>query len=191
MSVIKKITIYFVAFLLICFILPGLLTTRKKEVVSGIENNEAEDFNQQIQENQPYQYQKFSTIKLLHTKTGEIEEIPLDTYLYNVVSAEMPADYELEALKAQSVVARTYTIYQITNSKGKHEGADMCDDYTCCQAWISKEDRLAKWDENLRESNWNKIVEAVNSTAGKVITYNNVPIDAFFIQIVEEKQNFL
>ncbi|MBR3162799.1 MAG: stage II sporulation protein D [Clostridia bacterium] len=173
MAIIKKFTIYFIALLFICFILPGLLTVRKKEIINEVSNTET-----QVEE--PYKYQKFSTIKLLHSKTNEIEEIPLDTYLYNVVSAEMPADYELEALKAQAVVARTYTIYQISNSNGKHEGADICDDSTCCQAWISKEDRLAKWDEPVREDNWNKIVQAVDSTAGKIITYDGKPIDAFF-----------
>ena len=57
------------------------------------------------------------TIKLHSSKTGEVEEVNLDTYLCNVVSAEMPADYEKEALKAQAVVARTYTIYKIENKK--------------------------------------------------------------------------
>lgn len=147
-----------------------MLTIQKKETSS----------NPEIIEDKKYEYSKFTTIKLLHNSSGEIEELPIDTYLYNVVSAEMPADYELEALKAQAVVARTYTIYQIGNSKGKHEGADICDDSTCCQAWISKEDRFAKWEESVRESNWNKIVEAVDSTAGKVITYDGKPIDAFF-----------
>lgn len=92
----------------------------------------------------------------------------------------MPASFEKEALKAQAVVARTYTIYKIQSSAGKHEGASICDNSTCCQAWISKEDRLAKWEENSREENWNKIVEAVNSTQGKMITYNGKPINAFF-----------
>lgn len=36
----------------------------------------------------------------------------------------MPADYELEALKAQAIVARTYTIYKVQNKK--HENADIC-----------------------------------------------------------------
>ena len=65
----------------------------------------------------------------------------LDNYITNVVSAEMPVDYELEALKAQAIVARTYTIYKITTSK-KHDEADICDKSTCCQAWISKEERF-------------------------------------------------
>lgn len=92
----------------------------------------------------------------------------------------MPANYEIEALKAQAIVARTYTIYQIMNNKNKHQEADICDDYNCCQAWISKENRLAKWQEQEAESNWSKITNAVNSTSGKIITYNGAPINAFF-----------
>ena len=90
----------------------------------------------------------------------------------------MPANYEIEALKAQAIVARTYTIYKVKNKK--HENADICDDSNCCQAWISKEDRLERWEESLRESNWKKIEEAVYSTKGKIITYQNEPINAFF-----------
>jgi len=63
---------------------------------------------------------------------------------------------------------------------GKHEGADICDESTCCQAWITKEDRLAKWEENSRQANWDKIVNAVNSVKGKIITYEGKPINAFF-----------
>lgn len=118
------------------------------------------------------------TIKLLHKKTEEVEEVDLERYLYHVVSAEMPADFELEALKAQAVVARTYTIYKSQNRK--HENADICDNSTCCQAWIAKEDRLARWEEEKRESNWQKIEQCVQETKGKIITYNKEPINAFF-----------
>lgn len=104
----------------------------------------------------------------------------MDEYLYGVVSAEMPASFEEEALKAQAVVARTYTIYKIVNNDGKHEDSDICDDSSCCQAWISKEDRLDKWDDDEKEENWEKIVNAVNSTQGKIITYEGEPINAFF-----------
>lgn len=127
-----------------------------------------------------YDYKEYNTVKLLHTKTNTIEELPLDEYLYGVVSAEMPANFEIEALKAQSTVARTYTVYKIMQNNGKHNGADICDDPGCCQAWISKEDRLNKWDEDMRESNWNKIVNSVEDTKGKIITYEGKPINAFF-----------
>ena len=49
-----------------------------------------------------FNYGDYTTIKLLHTETGEVEELPLDIYLYGVVSAEMPASFEDEALKIGS-----------------------------------------------------------------------------------------
>lgn len=161
--------------------MPALFTVRKKEVISQDVTAQTEkNENDENIDTKAHEYQKYGTIKLLHKASGDIEELPIDTYLYNVVSSEMPADFEIEALKAQAVVARTYTIYQIIHSNGKHVGADICDDSNCCQAWTSKEDRLLRWDESVRESNWNKIVQAVDSTAGKIITYNGEPIDAFF-----------
>ena len=91
----------------------------------------------------------------------------------------MPAKFEIEALKAQAIVARTYTIYKITN-EAKHKDADICDDPSCCQAWISKEERSNKWNDEERIQNWTKIEVAVNSTKGKIITYEGKPINAFF-----------
>ena len=179
----KKIFIYFIAFISICFILPALFTKRNINTFSnGLEENIQEN-NEQISNNNSnevseYNYNKYGTIKLLHKKTNEIEEVKIDDYLCNVVSAEMPADYELEALKAQAIVARTYTIYKVQNKK--HENADICDDSTCCQAWVSKENRLERWEEAKREENWDKIQQCVNETKGKIITYNNQPINAFF-----------
>ena len=171
---IRKIIVYIFAFVSICLILPVLLVKDKptedvvkldgvvagtKEVKNSIANN--------------------PTIKLLHLSTGEVEEIDLEIYLYGVVSAEMPATYHEEALKTQAIVARTYTMYKIKNEP-KHDNADICDTSTCCQAYITKEERLAKWKEEEREANWNRIIEAVDSTKGKVITYNGEVINAFF-----------
>lgn len=170
----KKLLLYLLAFILICFIIPIMLTKRTVPTIAKQENT-----IQQIEENNlNYEYNKYGTINLLHKKTGEVEQVNLDDYLCNVVSAEMPANYEEEALKAQAIVARTYTVFKILNKK--HENADICDDSTCCQAWISKEDRLARWEESQRESNWEKICRVVNATKGNIITYNNSPINAFF-----------
>ena len=179
----KKFLLYFLGFVVICFVLPALLTKKdNKEVVAqNVNENNNENVQNQVSSTnleEKYPYEKYGTINLLHTDTGEVEQVELDTYLCNVVSAEMPADFELEALKAQAIVARTYTIYKVNNKK--HDNADICDDSACCQAWISKEDRLARWDESLRDSNWSKIEQAVQSTKGKIITYENQPINAFF-----------
>lgn len=169
---IKNYPIFFLTLIIITFIVLPLMFTKKIAV-----NNEVE-VKQEIKEPEIDYYTKYKTIKLLHKDTGEVEDIELDEYLVNVVSAEMPVDYEEEALKAQAVVARTYTLYQMENSK-KHENADICDSSTCCQAWITKEKRYTAWKEN-QDAKWEKIKNAVYSTAGEIITYQGKPIDAFF-----------
>ncbi len=171
----KKILAYILIFLITCFSIPIIFTNTAKPANTNTFNNTE---NQQTTSN--YDYKKYNTVKLLHTSTNKIEELGLDEYLYGVVSSEMPASYEEEALKAQAVVARTYTLYKIINSTKKHGEANICDSSTCCQAWISKENRLAKWKEKNRTEYWNKIVNAVNTTQGKMITYNGKPINAFF-----------
>lgn len=167
----KKILLAILILLLITFLIPLLFTkTITKQVVAEEKKEEPKE--------QVIPVSKI--IRLLHTKTNEVEEVNLEEYLYHVVSAEMPVTYEIEALKAQAIVARTYTLYKMQEAQKKHENADICDSASCCQAWISKEDRLAKWEENVREENWKKIVTSVNDTMGKIITYAGKPINAFF-----------
>ena len=171
----KKLIFIILFYVLICFAIPIIFTKRYK--AEEIKRKKVEQ--EEKKTSTSFDYKKFNNIKLVHKKTGEIEELPLDEYLYGVVSAEMPANFELEALKAQAVVARTYTIYKLIHGS-KHEEANICDEASCCQAWISKEDRLAKWNEEERQANWEKIVFAVEETKGKIITHNNEPINAFF-----------
>lgn len=182
----KKVILILLSIVLVTFLLPIIFTHkfRISEVSGESSENVEESSNSNVKEdnvqNKIYEYSKYSTIRLLHASTNTIEELKLDEYLLGVVSAEMPATFEQEALNAQAVVARTYTIYVAEHNNGKHEGADICDDSTCCQAWISKDDRLARWDEDKGEENWKKIEQAVYTTIGKVATYNGEVIDAFF-----------
>lgn len=166
----KKIFLKIALIIIIAFMIPILFTKKFKQIDTVSDN---------IEEKEPFDYGKFSNIRLLHSDTGEVENLNLDNYLYGVVAAEMPASYEVEALKAQAVVARTYTIYKIING-GKHENADICDNPSCCQAWISKENRFSRWENEDKQANWEKIVFAVDSTKGNYITYNGEPINALF-----------
>ena len=179
----KKIILSIIIIILIFFLIPVFLTKKFKTentIADSILNNNTDNINNDNNNgnNDEYDYKEYGKVKLLHVKTGEIEELNLDNYLLGVVSSEMPASYEKEALKAQAVVARTYTIYKMKNKK--HENADICDDPTCCQAWISKEDRFEKWNVEERDTNWEKIKNAVEETKGKVITYNGEIINALF-----------
>lgn len=177
----KKIILIVLLIILATFIIPIIFTNKfaMQEVNSNL-IKEVNNIEIVTENSSKYAYNKYGKVKLLHIKDNTIEELDIDEYLLGVVSAEMPADFEEEALKAQAVVARTYTIYMIEHNKGKHENADICDDSSCCQAWISKGDRLSRWDEEKRDDNWKKIERAVYSTAGKVATYNGDVIDAFF-----------
>ena len=133
----RKYIVYNAIVLIIFFILPLFLVNKKKiNTSSDIINTQ----NNEIQANEN------DKIKLLHKDTNEVEEMDLEEYIKNVVSAEMPAKYDEEALKAQAVVARTYTVYKIKKSS-KHKEADICDKSDCCQAWISKENRFEKCKE--------------------------------------------
>ena len=118
------------------------------------------------------------TLRLLKSD-GTVEEITMADYLWGVVSAEMPASFQLEALKAQAVAARTYCIYQRSASGDKHPGADVCTDYTCCQAYLTKEQAAVGWGEEAGRYG-DKITAAVAETDGLLCLYNGAPIDAVF-----------
>lgn len=133
----RKLIIYILILILISFLIPILFTNKfgdSKQTFSKIENIDNKNENSSNINESSYDYKKYNTVKVLHTKTGSVENLNLDEYLYGVVSAEMPASFEKEALKAQSIVARTYTIYKIIHNAGKHQEADICDDSGCCQA---------------------------------------------------------
>lgn len=178
--IIKYSFIRLIIYLIIC----GILLMFLNNIIGEKDKESTEKIVPTISELdvEKYNYELINKVKLLHSKTGTVEEIYLDEYIVNVLAAEMPVDFHIEALKAQAIVARTYTLYKITKDK-KHEIADICDNSNCCQAWISKDDRFIKWgeiDNNEKITNWNKLVLAVNETKGKYITYNNEVINAFF-----------
>ena len=113
----------------------------------------------------------------LQTKEGEIVELTMDAYLWGVVAAEMPASFELEALKAQACAARTYTAVLQTSSK--HPDADICGDSTCCQAYIERSAAETRWGLSAREYG-EKIAQAVAETDGLGVLYDGQPIQALF-----------
>lgn len=117
-------------------------------------------------------------IRLLH-KDGTVEELSMQDYLWGVVAAEMPASFELEALKAQACAARTYTVSRQDSGSKKHPEADICTDSACCQAYISRSDAQARWGLNAGKYT-KKIEEAVAATDGLGILYQGKPIQALF-----------
>ncbi len=107
----------------------------------------------------------------------------LEQYLVGVVGAEMPAEFELEALKAQAVAARTLAIRRLKRFGGQgcqhYPGADFCDDFRENQAWLSEAGLKKKWGKNFKNY-YQRIYAAVQQTEGIILTYQGRPIDAVF-----------
>lgn len=110
---------------------------------------------------------------------GEVTEMTMADYLWCVTAAEMPASFEMEALKAQAVTARTYTVWKMAAGEPNHPDADVCTDINCCQAFLSREQAAATWGE-AAEVYTEKISAAVSDTDGQIITYGGQPIQAVF-----------
>lgn len=119
-----------------------------------------------------------STVRVLKTQTGEVEEMDLDTYLYGVVFGEMPASFGKEALRAQAIASRTYTEFRIRACA--HDNADLCDSAACCQNYICREEAVQAWGESIVSDAWREVVQAVDDTSGQVLIYNGMPICAVY-----------
>ena len=111
---------------------------------------------------------------------GEVRSMALDDYLMGVVAAEMPADFEREALRAQAAAARTYTLYKMTVSPSEnHPEADVCTDFRCCKAYLSETSLRNRWGDAF-DACMEKIADAVRGTDGVCIYYAGEPILAAF-----------
>lgn len=110
-------------------------------------------------------------VKMYNRKTDTIEELPLEDYIAGVVSAEMQANFNEEALKAQAVAARTYYFSKRIAPCSDAKGGEICNS-THCQVYLSKDERMTSWAKSEAEKNWNKIVNAVESTKGQVLIYD-------------------
>ena len=108
------------------------------------------------------------------------EQMTLERYLTGVVRGEMPASFEMEALRAQAAAERIYVYYQLAaGRKDAHPDADFCTDHTCCSAYLSETAAREKWGGDFAP--WNTRVEqAVSDTDGQVVLYNGRPILAVF-----------
>lgn len=132
--------------------------------------DEKENDELKVQEDNYISLSGTDTIKVYITKEDKVVEVPIEEYVKSVVSGEMPAGFEVEALKAQSVAARTYVAAKRGRPCDIAKGGDVCDT-THCQVYIGKEERITKWEDKGQEY-WDKISKAVDETKGKVLAYN-------------------
>ena len=101
-----------------------------------------------------------------------IVEMDIEDYVTCVVLAEMPASFEYEALKAQSVLARTYALKRIGTAK--HDRSSICTDAGCCQGYCDPSEYSGS------EDNLSKVRSAVKETESYVLTYQGTLVEATY-----------
>ena len=123
-----------------------------------------------------FKYVTNNIIRVKDEKTGIINEVPFEDYIKGVVAGEMPATFELEALKAQAVASRSYAMYQMTATKDKEY--DVLNT-TANQVYLTDQELKENWKEEYPEK-INKIKEAIAETSGEYLTYEGKVINAMF-----------
>lgn len=176
----RRVVVTAVVLLLVLFLLPPLFVDGPEKKQEEIKPDVLPALPSPVQTQQPIEPGEDEMTRLrVVLEDGSVAEMTMADYLWSVVAAEMPAAFELEALKAQAVTARTYALWKMAARDVDHPDADVCTDITCCQAYITPEQA---------ESNWGvasavytqKIASAVRSTNGQVIIYEGEPIQAVF-----------
>lgn len=153
-----------ISFVLV-WLLPGLLFSYRGKSIPSTENIEIA--TERIAE----------TTRIIRVKQPNgVTEMELDAYVLGVVLGEMPANFEPDALKAQTVATRTYTLRRM-QKQNKHTDANICTDTSCCQAYISPEYYLLNIGN---EADLNKVKQAVNETIDQVLRYEGNLIEATY-----------
>ncbi len=117
-------------------------------------------------------------INVYSHENNEMILMNMDDYVVGCMAAEMPASFEMEALKAQAVAIRTLAYKAMGEKKGCH-GADVCDESTHCQGYASVDERKSMWGSDFKK--WQqRLEEAAYATNNIIIIYDDKPIEVFY-----------
>ncbi|XHU85548.1 stage II sporulation protein D [Peribacillus muralis] len=172
--------ILFIAVAFVIIMIPAVLVLPfSNDKTSG---ELAEKLVKEKKENSEVSANEVGTVEVAvyRTTAKKIEKVAMESYLTGVVAAEMPADFEEEALKAQALTARTYIVNQlISKSKlGLPDGADVSDTIMH-QVYLNNDELKKQWGSDYK-SKMKKINKAIKETEGQILTYEGKPITATF-----------
>lgn len=159
-------------------ILCGIIVVLSVVLIGVVSFRKETNFSleEKIQEEQIIEPLKLEeTIKVYDPDSQEIKEMKLEDYIIGVVAAEMPASFELEALKAQAVASRSFAMYKKEHQKEDYDVVKGVSD----QAFNTEEEMKKKWQDNFSE-NYNKVVMAVTETKSEILTFQDQVIEAFY-----------
>lgn len=113
-------------------------------------------------------------IKVWNEEKGKVEKVDFEEYICNVVASEMPSDFQVEALKAQAVAARTYAMAKIIKynevEEKEHPKAPLCNT-THCQMYKTKKELVETHGSEWESEGYKKIERSCRDTAGKMLYY--------------------
>lgn len=152
--------------------LPGILFSISEKLLAG---KTVDTFSESDTEepSATFYIEETRTVPVLQ-EDGTVVKMELNTYLIGVLLGEMPVDFDIEALKAQAVVARTYTLKRNTTGQ-KHENGAVCMNSACCQAYRSVLDVFEADSDEIY-----KLKEAIQKTSDEVLYYDGNLIEATY-----------
>lgn len=142
----------------------------KQNIISDIYNKVNEEENDKTEEKQVKE--TIENVIILYRSNGEILNLTINEYLIGAVAGEMPASFNIEALKAQAVVSRTYLLKRIKNN-------NIIIDSTMQQVYKDNNELKNMWKNDF-DKYYSKIKKAVLDTDKIAIYYNGDYIDALY-----------
>lgn len=142
----------------------------KQNIISDIYNKVNEEENDKTEEKQVKE--TIENVITLYRSNGEILNLTINEYLIGAVAGEMPASFNIEALKAQAVVSRTYLLKRINNN-------NIIIDSTMQQVYKDNNELKNMWKNDF-DKYYSKIKKAVLDTDKIAIYYNGDYIDALY-----------
>ncbi len=128
------------------------------------------------EENIKFKYSSNMVVRVKKTDSEEVIKIPFEDYIVGVLAGEMPISFEIEALKAQAVAARSYVMKKMEYNKDKVY--DVVDT-VINQVYLDDEHLRAVWKDDYND-NINKIKKAVLETHNEYLEYDGKVVDAMF-----------
>lgn len=179
----KKIGIYTMIVLVITILIPTIVVKTFNFVPMGGKTEKKLVKSESIDEKAKNDETEFDGyITVYDTRSQKAEKMALEEYVKGVVAAEMPAEFHMEALKAQAIASRTYAISRTLNyTEGHpdHMEASLCTGIHC-QAFLTLDELTNMHVKDWGTKYWPKIEEAVDSTKGQIIHYNGEVIEPLY-----------
>lgn len=155
----KKLLIKTILVSIVVLLLPFLLTLAfSKQASTTTGSFKAEDFH------------------IYYDSNGTKTDLSFDEYLLGVIAANMPAGYQMEALKAQAVIARTYALYNISVLSKENAGKSSFSTSELGLSYIGLDALKDLWDSENYTYYFSKLENAVYATDDEVLVYDNALI---------------